>query len=140
MANELFSKDIGVYVKDGGDWKLAVCTKNKSVSVSVGSVEINNDCTGDFVAQLPSTATWTMSFEGDTNTNPSSLEVSAEDLMGFALSRAVKEWKFESADLYYVRYGEAFISQMDETATTPEYQTYSITLNGSGSLFQSETT
>ena len=47
MANELFSKDIGVYIDISAtstpSWKLAVCTSSKSLSISVGSTEINND-------------------------------------------------------------------------------------------------
>jgi hypothetical protein len=138
MANELFSKDIGVYIDISAtstpSWKLAVCTSSKSLSISVGSTEINNDCTGDFVRNLPSTASWTMSFEGDVNTNPGASEVSAEDIFGYTIARATRKFKFESLDASYIRYGEGFISQFDETATAPEYQTYSVTITGSGPI------
>jgi hypothetical protein len=138
MANELFSKDIGVYIDISAtstpSWKLAVCTSSKSLSISVGSTEINNDCTGDFVRNLPSTASWTMSFEGDVNTNPGLNEVSAEDIFGYTIARATRKFKFESLDASYIRYGEGFISQFDETATAPEYQTYSVTITGSGPI------
>jgi hypothetical protein len=138
MANELFSKDIGVYIDISAtstpSWKLAVCTSSKSLSISVGSTEINNDCTGDFVRNLPSTASWTMSFEGDVNTNPGVNEVSAEDIFGYTIARATRKFKFESLDASYIRYGEGFISQFDETATAPEYQTYSVTITGSGPI------
>jgi hypothetical protein len=138
MANELFSKDIGVYIDISAtstpSWKLAVCTSSKSLSISVGSTEINNDCTGDFVRNLPSTASWTMSFEGDVNTNPGVNEVSAEDIFGYTIARATRKFKFQSLDASYIRYGEGFISQFDETATAPEYQTYSVTITGSGPI------
>ena len=138
MANELFSKDIGVYIDISAtatpDWKLAVCTSSKSLSISVGSTEINNDCTGDFVRNLPSTASWTMSFEGDVNTNPGASEVSAEDIFGYTIARSTRKFKFESLDSSYIRYGEGFISQFDETATAPEYQTYSVSITGSGPI------
>ena len=138
MANELFSKDIGVYIDISAtstpSWKLAVCTSSKSLSISVGSTEINNDCTGDFVRNLPSTASWTMSFEGDVNTNPGANEVSAEDIFGYTIARATRKFKFQSLDASYIRYGEGFISQFDETATAPEYQTYSVTITGSGPI------
>jgi hypothetical protein len=138
MANELFSKDIGVYVDTSATstpaWKLAVCTSSKSLSISVGATEINNDCTGDFVRNLPSTASWSMSFEGDVNTNPGASEVSAEDIFGEGSSRDVKKFKFESLDSSYIRYGEGFISQFDETATAPEYQTFSVSITGSGPI------
>lgn len=138
MANELFSKDIGVYIDISAtstpSWKLAVCTSSKSLSISVGSTEINNDCTGDFVRNLPSTASWTMSFEGDVNTNPGGSEVSAEDIFGYTIARSTRKFKFESLDSAYIRYGEGFISQFDETATAPEYQTYSVSITGSGPI------
>jgi hypothetical protein len=138
MANELFSKDIGVYIDISAtstpSWKLAVCTSSKSLSISVGSTEINNDCTGDFVRNLPSTASWTMSFEGDVNTNPGASEVSAEDIFGYTISRSTRKFKFQSLDSSYIRYGEGFISQFDETATAPEYQTYSVSITGSGPI------
>lgn len=144
MANELFSKDIGVYVDVSAtstpSWKLAVCTSSKSLSISVGATEINNDCTGDFVTNLPSTASWTMSFEGDVNTDPGASEVSASDIFGYTVGRDVKKFKFESLDETYVRYGEGFISQFDETATAPEYQTFSVTITGSGPISDVEPT
>ena len=144
MANEIFSKDIGVYIDTSAtstpDWKLAVCTSSKSLSISVGAVEINNDCTDDFVRNLPSTASWTMSFEGDVNTTPGASEVSAGDIFGYVTARDVKNFKFESLDSSYIRYGEGYISQFDETATAPEYQTFSVTVSGSGSISDSEPT
>jgi len=142
MANELFSKDIGVYIDISAtatpEWKLAVCTSSKSLSVSVGSVSINNDCSGDAEEQLPSTYTWQMSFEGDVNTNPGASEVSAEDIFGYTTSRSVRKFKFENLDSSYVRYGTGYISQFDETATAPEYQTFSVTVTGSGEILSAE--
>ena len=138
MANELFSKDIGVYIDISAtstpSWKLAVCTSSKSLSISVGSTEINNDCTGDFVRNLPSTASWTMSFEGDVNTAPGANEISSEGIFDIVIARETKKFKFESLDASYIRYGQGFISQFDETATAPEYQTYSVTITGSGAI------
>jgi hypothetical protein len=138
MAYELFSKNIGVYIDSSltstPSWKLAVCTSSKSLSISVGATEINNDCTGDFVQNLPSTASWTMSFEGDVNTNPGASEISAEGIFDIVVARTTKKFKFQSLDNSYIRYGQGFISQFDETATAPEYQTYSVTITGSGPI------
>jgi hypothetical protein len=75
-----------------------------------------------------------MSFEGDVNTNPGASEVSAEDIFGYTIARSTRKFKFESLDASYIRYGEGFISQFDETATAPEYQTYSVTITGSGPI------
>jgi hypothetical protein len=46
----------------------------------------------------------------------------------------VFKFKIESLDSSYIRYGQGFISQFDETATAPEYQTYSVTITGSGPI------
>ena len=50
MANELASKTVGVYVNDGTiespDWLLVVCTTEKSIELTIGNQEVNNDCTG----------------------------------------------------------------------------------------------
>ena len=138
MANEIFSKSLGVYIDTSATstpaWKLAVCTSSKSLSVSVASTEINNDCTGDFVRNLPSTISWTMSFEGDVNKTPGGNEISAEGIFDIVITRATKKFKIESLDSTYIRYGQGFISQFDETATAPEYQTYSVTITGSGPI------
>jgi hypothetical protein len=139
MANEIFSKSIGVYIDTSATstpaWKLAVCTSTKSLSVSVASTEINNDCTGDFVRNLPSTISWTMSFEGDVNKTPGGSEISAEGIFDMVILRQTKKFKFESLDgTSYLRYGQGFISQFDETATAPEYMTYSVTITGSGPI------
>jgi hypothetical protein len=138
MANEIFSKSLGVYIDTSltstPAWKLAVCTSSKSLSVSVASTEINNDCTGDFVRNLPSTISWTMSFEGDVNKTPGANEISAEGIFDIVITRATKKFKIESLDSSYIRYGQGFISQFDETATAPEYQTYSVTITGSGPI------
>ena len=138
MANEIFSKSLGVYIDTSltstPAWKLAVCTSSKSLSVSVAYTEINNDCTGDFVRNLPSTISWTMSFEGDVNKTPGVNEISAEGIFDIVITRATKKFKIESLDSSYIRYGQGFISQFDETATAPEYQTYSVTITGSGPI------
>jgi hypothetical protein len=144
MANELFSKSIGVYVNTAASgspaaWKLAVCTSSKSLSVSVATTEINNDCTGGFVQNLPSTASWTMSFEGDVSTAPGVNEISAEGLFDMVILREEKQFKFATANnTTYLRYGKGIITQFDETATTPDYQTFSVTITGTGPIDDAE--
>ena len=138
-ASYLFSKDVGVYVDtsltDTPDWKFVTCTTNKSLDLAIASIEKNNDCTGDFSGQLPSTVSWTMAIEGDANMTPDAGEVSAADLFTIAKSRAIKKWKFENGDSSYVRYGLAFLSGYSEAIATPEYLTFSGTLTGDGEIF-----
>jgi hypothetical protein len=75
-----------------------------------------------------------MSFEGDVNTSPGGSEISAEGIFDIVIARTTKKFKFQSLDNSYIRYGQGFISQFDETATAPEYQTYSVTITGSGPI------
>ena len=138
-AEYLYSKDVGVYVDMSDtsvpDWKYVTCTTSKSLDLSVASIEKNNDCTGDFTGQLPSNISWTMAIDGDANFNPESEEISAAELFTVAKSRAIRNWKFESGDSSYVRYGRAFLSSYSESLSTPEYMSFSASLTGDGEIF-----
>ncbi len=140
-AEYLFSKDVGVYANMGTeetpDWKFVTCTTSKTLDLAIETIERNNDCTGDFVANLPSTVSWSMAIEGDANMNPEASEISAAELFQIASDREVRFWKFESGDSSYIRYGKAFISSYSEPNTTPEYLTFSATLTGDGEIFDS---
>ncbi len=137
MPNERFSKDIGVYFSptlETPDWKRVICTTDKSLNFSVDNVEINNDCTGDFLRNLPSSVGWTFDVSGDASTSPTVDEISIEDLFEIATGRTVGYWKFESLDSTYLRIGEGYISSYTEGATTPEYQTFDLSINGAGEV------
>lgn len=137
MPNERFSKDIGVYYSPtivAPDWKRVICTNDKSLNFSVDNVEINNDCTGNYLRNLPSTVSWTMDVSGDASTSPTASEMSIEEIFDIATSRTVGYWKFETLDGTYYREGEGYISDYTEGATTPEYQTFDFTITSSGAL------
>jgi hypothetical protein len=137
-AEYLFSKDVGVYVdmsdNDTPDWKLVTCTTSKSLDIAIASIEKNNDCTGNYVGQLPSTISWSLPIEGDANVNPSAGEISAEELFVIATSRELRDWKLENGDSSYIRYGNGFISSYNEGISTPEYLTFSATITGNGEI------
>ena len=139
MANERFSKDFGIYVDvsltNTPSWKLAICTKSITVNTTVGSVTINNNCTGNAENLLPSTVVNTIDFDGDTNSSPGVNEVSSDQLFTMAQNRVVSKWKIQTLDNTYVRYAAAaFIGTFTETASVPQYQTFSTSLNISGPL------
>lgn len=140
-AEYLFSKDVGVYVNMGTegapDWKLVTCTTSKGLDLAIETIEKNNDCTGDFVSNLPSTVSWSIPIEGDANRNPDAGEISADELFTIASTREMRFWKLESGDSTYIRYGKAFISAYSEVLTTPEYLTFSATLTGDVEIFDS---
>lgn len=144
MANELYSKEVAVEVNMGTesapDYKLLVCVISKSLSQTLGSVTINNDCTGDFVRNLPTDISWQFSFEGHINMAPTVDEVGANEVLELQKTRSVKDWRFKSLDGNYYRQGPGFISQCDETGSAGEYMTYSVTITGSSELETVETT
>ena len=138
----LFSKDVAVFVNMSdtavADWKLVTCTTSKTVDMAIGSIEKNNDCTGNFVGQLPSTVSWSFAIEGDANMTPTAPEeISYAELFTVAKSRTLRYWKLEKADNSYIRYGLAFLSSYSESIATPEYMTFSATLTGDGEIYDS---
>lgn len=141
-AEYLFSKDVAVFVdmSDTGtpDWKLVTCTTSKTVDLAIASIEKNNDCSGDYVGQLPSTVSWSFAIEGDANINPTAPEeISYAELFTIATQREMRNWKLEKADDSYVRYGRGFLSSYSESIATPEYMTFSATLTGDGQIYDS---
>lgn len=141
-AEYLFSKDVSVWVDmsetETPDWKLVTCTTSKTVDLAIASIEKNNDCTGNYVGQLPSTVSWSFAIEGDANLNPTAPEeISYAELFSIASLREIRNWKLENGDSTYVRYGEGFLSSYSESIATPEYMTFSATLTGNGQLYDS---
>lgn len=139
-ADYLFSKDVSVWVDlsntQSPDWRLVTCTTSKTVDLSIASIEKNNDCTGDFVGNLPSTVSWSMAIEGDANITPTAPEeISYAELFEIAKNREVRNWKFENGTSTYVRYGRGFLSSYSESIATPEYMTFSATLTGDGEIY-----
>ena len=144
MSNELYSKEVAVEVDMGvapaEDWKLLVCVISKSLSQSLASVTINNDCTGDFVRNLPTDISWQFSFDGHINQDPTADEVGANEVLELQKTKQVKPWRFRSLDGSYYRKGPGFISQCDESGSAGEYMTYSCTITGSDELETIEAT
>ena len=139
-AEYLFSKDVAVFVDMSDtqipDWRLVTCTTSKTVDLAIASIEKNNDCSGDFVGQLPSTVSWSFAIEGDANINPTAPEeISYAELFTIATQRELRNWKLEKADDSYVRYGRGFLSSYSESIATPEYMTFSATLTGDGQIY-----
>ena len=138
MANELESKSVSVELNMGTsaapDWKLLVCVISKSLSQSLASVTINNDCTGDFVRNLPTDISWQFSFDGHINQDPTSDEVGANEILEIQKAKEIKEWRFRKLDGSYYRKGPGFISQCDESGSAGEFMTYSCTITGSDEL------
>lgn len=134
MANEIYSKEVSLEIDMGypanPDWKLVICTISKSFNKAVASVTLNNDCSPDFVRELPTDGSWNMSIEGNISKEPTADEVSASELQVIQDSKAVKPWRLRSLDDEYYREGFAWINQLDETGSAGEYLTFSLGLTG----------
>lgn len=144
MANEIYSKEVALSVNKGTpsvpDWKLVICTISKTLDKSTSGTTINNDCTPDFVRELPTDGSWTMSAEGNMSKTPGVNEVSSEELSIMQDAKEIREWKLESLDGTYYRKGEAWINSLSETGSAGEYMTYSIGITGTSPIAHSETT
>lgn len=144
MANEIYSKEVALEVDMGypanPNWKLAICTISKGFNKSVGTVTLNNDCSGDFVRELPTDASWNMSIEGNISSEPTENELSSNELQVLQDEKAIKPFRLRSLDGSYYREGMAFINQLDETGTAGEYLTFSLGLRGTErSMYEQET-
>ena len=144
MAYEIYSKEVALEVNNGTpsvpDWKLVICTISKTLDKSMSSTTINNDCNPDFVRELPTDGSWTMSAEGNMSKNPGVNEVSSEELSIMQDAKAIKEWRLRSLDGTYYRKGEGWINSLSETGSSGEYMTYSIGITGTTPISHSETT
>jgi hypothetical protein len=142
MANEIYSKEVSLEVDMGypaaADWKLVICTISKNLDKSTASASINNDCNPDFVRELPTDGSWTMSVEGNVSKTPTVDEVSSTELAVIQDSRAIKPWRLRSLDNTYYRQGLAWINSLSEAGSAGDYLTFSLGLTGTQQIIYAE--
>ena len=144
MPNEIYSKEVSVELDMGypgaADWKLVICTISKNLDKTTNSATLNNDCTPDFVRELPTDNAWTMSVEGNISTAPTVDEVSADELNVIQDAKLIKPWRLRSVDDSYYREGMAWINSLSEAGSAGEYMTYSLGLTGTEPVKYAPTT
>lgn len=146
MANEIASKDIGLYFNQGTpetpDWVLAVCSTSDGFSSSIDAVTTSTKCDDGWVASLPGDGSWSFSHSALANSDPATGQISFKELEDIYLAKTVGQWKLESvnaADDFYWE-GMGWISSLDETAASGEYLTVDITITGTGQPENAQTT
>lgn len=144
MANEIYSKEVALEVDMGfpaaADWKLVVCTISKTLDKTMGTTTLNNDCNPDFIRELPTDGSWTMSIEGNINNSPSVNQISSNELNEMQDDKDIKPWRLRNGDDSYYRQGLAFLNSANETGSVGEYLTFSIGLTGTAPLIYAPST
>lgn len=146
MANEIASKDIGLYFNQGTpetpEWVLAVCSTSDGFSSSIDAVTTSTKCDDGWVASLPGDGSWSFAHSALANSDPAVGQISFKELENIYLAKTVGQWKLESVDaaddFYWI--GMGWISSLDETAASGEYLTVDITITGTGQPENVETT
>lgn len=134
MANEIYSKEVSLEVDMGypaaADWKLVICTISKNLDKTTSGTTINNDCSPDFVRELPTDSSWSMSVEGNISKAPTVNEVSADELGVFQDAKLIKPWRLRSLDDTYYRRGLGWINNLSEAGSAGDYLTFSLGITG----------
>lgn len=146
MANEIASKDIGLYFNQGTpespDWVLAVCSTSDGFSSSIDAVTTSTKCDDGWVSSLPGDGSWSFTHSALANSAPASGQISFKELENIYIAKTVGQWKLESVDpaddFFWI--GMGWISSLDETASSGEYLTVDITITGTGQPENVQTT
>lgn len=143
---EISGNDIGLYVNEGTtgspDWKLVACSTSDGFSGSTDTVTISNKCEEGFTKNLPGDKSWSFTGDAYAQTAPEANQISYDEVYDLWANGTVSEWKLESVNgaSEYYRFGEAFISDLSETAASGDYLQFNLTLTGNGTVTNVEAT
>ncbi|WP_126244338.1 phage tail tube protein [Chitinophaga rhizosphaerae] len=132
---KLKANDVGLFLNTGTTavpvWKVLACLTATDIDLAVEELNGDSKCGIDREA---GDVTWTGSFEGFFKLDPTSTEVSGENLLEIAQAKTKKEWKISNSDDSYYRAFTAYISSYNESAPYNEFVTFSGELNVSGTV------
>ncbi len=143
---ELNSKDIGLYYNAGNpstpDWKLVACSTSDGFSGSTDNVAISNKCEGNWTKNLPGDRSWTFSNSAYAQHPAAANQISHNELFDLWAAGTVGQWKLESVQgaAQYLRIGEAWISELGETADSGDYLQFDLSLQGNGPVLNTLST
>lgn len=146
MANEIDGKSIGLYYNNGTEetpeWLLAVCSTTDGFEASIDAVTTSTKCDAGWVSSLPGDGSWSFSHSALANYSPGSGQLSFKELEDIMLAKTVGQWKLESTNALHNFYwiGNGWISSFTETGAAGEYLTVDITITGTGTPVNVETT
>lgn len=137
--SEISSKDIGLYYNAGTpmspNWKLIACSTSDGFSGSTDNVGVSNKCKGGWTANLPGDKSWSFSNSSYAEKNPTSGQMSYDDVFDLWANDTMGEWKLESITPgEYLRIGEGYISDIGETSDAGDYLQFDITITGNGEV------
>lgn len=146
MANEITAKNVGIYYNSGTSevpvWLLAVCSTSDGFSGSTDAVTTSTKCDDGWVSSLPGDKSWSFSHSALANSSPAAGQMSFKELEDLWIAGTVGEWKMESTDsgdgFYW--FGSGWISEFSEEAPSGEYVTVDITITGTGTPANVEST
>lgn len=135
MANELFSKLVPFYYSPTDSpyaWEMVACLTDKSFNGTTNNIEVNSDCEGTVVRNLPGDVSWSFEISGLFNTVPAP-DISNNDLFTLWNERTVGFFKLDDGN-GYVRIGEGYVSSFTETGTAGQYMTFTATITNAGAI------
>ena len=137
--SKVLGKDVGVYVYDGGIWKLYACGTNCTLTVSTEFIETSVKGDGKSSTFVPTKNSVTGSIEGLTNFGLANT-LSLHDLRQKQLAHELLLIRFERTDQTgsdtYVDQFYAYIQESTDTSPNEGMNSFTITLKGSGGLTQ----
>lgn len=146
MANEITAKNVGIYYNSGTTevpvWLLMVCSTSDGFSGSTDAVTTSTKCDDGWVSSLPGDKSWSFSHSALASSVPGSGQMSFKEIEDLWIAGTIGEFKMESteaADDYYW-FGTGWISELNEEAPSGEYVTVDITITGTGTPANVEST
>lgn len=143
MSIEVKGRLVNLWVRASGTsnpFKQIVCAESSEFSIST---EINKKSTNCGKKATPGTPDFNATVDAVQNLNPSSLEAAYQDIKAFILAGTKVDFQYMSdadagagvgvGDGIY-NYGSGYFSELTATGTTDEALTYSVTLEGVGTL------
>lgn len=138
--NILLSVNLGT--DDTPDWKLVACTTADGFSASTDTVAIATKCNGGYIDNQPGAKNWSFSASAYVEKDPGPTFATQDELFELWADDVITDWKLESidTDYAYLRKGKGYISDLSETSDEGDFLAFDITITGSGTVTNAETT
>lgn len=129
-----------LYFDDGGTDKFLACARSVTFTLVTEFIETSVSGTGTFATYLPTKNSFTGSVEGIVNLEPASM-LSLSDLRALQVAQTLITCKFQRTDQggnLYTDQASFYIASSSDTGSFDDMNTFSIELQGTGALAESE--
>jgi len=133
----VLGKNIAVYTWVSGAWKLFACARSASLNVSTSMLETTGVGSGKYASFLPQKNSFTGTIEGLINLDNTNLRLS--DFRDLQLNGVKLLMRFErtgTLNNVYTSEGYFYITNSSDTGSYADISTFSIDLQGTGSLVE----